>query len=215
MSTQEDAVGTGAAEAETAGVVLAAGAGARMGAGKPLMDDGGEPLVHRLVESLRAGGCEPVLVVAGGKTAADVDRVATAAGARVVHNPDPASEQLDSLRLALRQLDAGVQAAVVTPVDRPGLLAATVARLIEAHRRTGAPLVIPTWLGKPGHPALFARSLFAELMEGDLPDGARTVIARHGEEAVRVEVADPGVPVDLDTPEDVARWQRRRGHRAD
>jgi molybdenum cofactor cytidylyltransferase len=104
---------------------------------------------------------------------------------------------------------------VVTPVDRPGLLAATVARLIEAHRRTGAPLVIPTWLGKPGHPALFARSLFAELMEGDLPDGARTVIARHGEEAVRVEVADPGVPVDLDTPEDVARWQRRRGHRAD
>jgi CTP:molybdopterin cytidylyltransferase MocA len=215
MSTLEDAAREDPAGTSTAGIVLAAGAGARMGAGKPLMDDGGEPLVHRLVEALRAGGCNPVLVVAGGETAADVDRVATAAGARVVPNPDPASEQIDSLRLALRQLDAGVQAAVVTPVDRPGLLAATVARLIEAHRRTGAPLVIPTWLGEPGHPTLFARSLFGELAEDDLPDGARTVIARHGEEAARVEVADPGVPVDLDTPEDVARWQRRRGHRPD
>jgi CTP:molybdopterin cytidylyltransferase MocA len=215
MSTREDAAREDPAGTSTAGIVLAAGAGARMGAGKPLMDDGGEPLVHRLVEALRAGGCNPVLVVAGGETAADVDRVATAAGARVVPNPDPASEQIDSLRLALRQLDAGVQAAVVTPVDRPGLLAATVARLIEAHRKTGAPLVIPTWLGEPGHPTLFARSLFGELAEDDLPDGARTVIARHGEEAARVEVADPGVPVDLDTPEDVARWQRRRGHRPD
>jgi CTP:molybdopterin cytidylyltransferase MocA len=215
MSTREDAAREDPAGTSTAGIVLAAGAGARMGAGKPLMDDGGEPLVHRLVEALQAGGCNPVLVVAGGDTATDVDRVTTAAGARVVPNPDPASEQIDSLRLALRQLDAGVQAAVVTPVDRPGLLAATVARLIEAHRKTGAPLVIPTWLGEPGHPTLFARSLFGELAEDDLPDGARTVIARHGEEAARVEVADPGVPVDLDTPEDVARWQRRRGHRPD
>jgi CTP:molybdopterin cytidylyltransferase MocA len=215
MSTVEDAWGPGGGGAVTAGVVLAAGAGTRMGAGKPLMDDGGEPLVRRLVEALRAGGCEPVLVVAGGEAANDVDRVATAAGARVVRNPDPASQQIDSLRLALRELDARVQAAVVTPVDRPGLLAATVARLIDAHQKTGAPLVIPTWLGEPGHPTLFARSLFAELAEDALPEGARTVIARHGEEAVRVEVADPGVPVDLDTPEDVARWQRRRGHRPD
>jgi len=242
VSPEEDTVkGRGSRRsAMVVGIVLAAGAGSRMGASKPLVPEDGDTLLGGLVRALKDGGCARVVVVSGGQASAAVEEVARTAGAEVVRNPAPESEQIDSLRVALEHLDPGVEAAVVTPVDRPGLLPRTVSRILHEFERTGAPVVIPTWQGEPGHPTLFAAALFKALRSPDLPDviptwqgepghptlfaaalfkalrspdlpnGARTVIARHEEAAARVEIDDPGIPVDLDTAEDVRRWRRMR-----
>jgi molybdenum cofactor cytidylyltransferase len=55
--------------------------------------------------------------------------------------------------------------------------------------------------GKRGHPAVFGAALFAELADPSLEGGARTVVHRHLDRALLVDVEDAGVLTDIDTPE--------------
>ena len=196
-----------------AGIVLAAGRSRRMGAPKALLSWQGRSLLAHALTALREGGCAEVRVVVGPETDAAAREIAAAArglGACALHNPDAAAEQVGSLCLALRTLPAECAAAVVLPVDVPRVRAATVAALGAAFR-AGAPLAIPVHAGRRGHPALFARPLFAELCAPGLPEGARSVIAAHAHAVREVAVADAGVLLDVDTPADVERLHRLPG----
>jgi molybdenum cofactor cytidylyltransferase len=185
-----------------AGVVLAAGRSRRMGQPKPLLQVGGESFISHAVATLVHGGCRPVFAV----TAADATeaaRQAESAGARVVLNAEPESEQIDSLRLALAAAD-NADAILVLPVDHPLIRTDTVSALIRAFADTGHPAVRARFRGKSGHPALFARSLFSEL-KGPRSEGAQEVLGRHADELLDVDVDDPGVLSDIDTPDDLRR----------
>jgi len=186
------------------GIVLAAGAARRMGRPKGTLELDGLSFVERAVETLRGGGCRQVLVVVRPDGEA-TGRAASAAGARVVVNPDAGAEQIDSLRLALRNLDDGVRAAMVLPVDHPLVRPATVAALLAAWSDGEPALVRPLRDGRPGHPTIFSRPLFSELLDATLPRGAETVVSAHAADARDIEVDDPGVLADIDSPEDLER----------
>ncbi|HET7232457.1 MAG TPA: nucleotidyltransferase family protein [Longimicrobium sp.] len=189
-----------------AGIVLAAGRSRRMGSPKAFLRLDEATFLERAVAALKGGGCEPVIVVAGPPDDGPGREIADAAarlGARVAVNPDPASQQADSLRAGLRMMGDDGEAAVVMPVDVPGVTAELVRAVIDAHRSTGAPVVQPYDGERHGHPALFARALWPELLHGELPEGARTVIHAHAAE--RAEVRVPRLHADVDTPEDYRR----------
>jgi CTP:molybdopterin cytidylyltransferase MocA len=171
-----------------------------MGRPKALLDAGGRSFVAAVVGSLVGGGCDPVVVVTG-VAQPDVRRRAEAAGAFVLENPEPGEGPITSLRLALAAVGMGVDGVAVLPVDHPAVRPETVAALLDAFAATGAPLVLPTLDGRRGHPALFHRRLFAELLDPGLEGGARAVVHRHQGEATLVEVEDPGILADIDTPE--------------
>lgn len=179
------------------GVVLAAGASRRAGTIKALAELDGEALVARAIRTLREGGCDEVVVVVGPPHA---DAVAAAIGdARRVDNPAPERGMLSSLQ---RALDDRWDAALVSLVDHPRVAPSTVRALIDAFAAGDAELVRPTWEGRAGHPYLVARSVFDALREGDPAIGPRSIHA-----ACRrrdVEVADPAIREDLDTPEAIA-----------
>lgn len=181
-------------------MIPCAGASSRMGTSKALLDAGGRSFLAATVGALVAGGCDPVVVViAAGQD--DEERRAKDAGAVTLLNPDPGEGPITSLRLALAALDGTVEAVAFLPVDHPRVGPETVARLREALLGGDAPLVLPVFEGKRGHPALFRRSLFAELSDPGLEGGARTVVHAHLNEALQVEVGDAGVVMDIDTPE--------------
>ena len=186
------------------GIVLAAGRSTRMGASKPLLAAAGASFIERAVTALRDGGCRDVIAVVGPDGGSAGTRAA-GAGARVVINTAPDSEQIDSLRLALRNLDPGARGIVVLPVDHPLVTSATVRAVIDAWSVARAPLARASYAGTPGHPTLFAEALFEELLRGDLPEGARSVVAAHDTERLDVPVDDAGVGIDVDTPEDYER----------
>jgi len=189
-----------------AGIVLAAGRSRRMGSPKAFLRLDGRTFLERAITALRDGGCGRVTVVTGpaddpvGREVADA---AAHLGAGVAVNPDPASEQVDSLRAGLRALSGEEEAAVVLPVDVPGVTAELVRAVIDAFRAGAAPVVQPYDGARHGHPVLFARATWPALLHGDLPDGARTVVHAHA--AARAEVRVPALHTDVDTPDDYRR----------
>ena len=175
-----------------------------MGAAKSVLGVDDTTFIARVVDSLLNGGCRDVVAVIGGEAGA-AGTAAAEAGARVVVNTAEDSEQIDSLRLALRNLMPGVEGALVLPVDHPLVEVDTVAAVIQAFTRMRPPIARAVHAGVAGHPTLFASDLFEELLHGELAEGARTLIAAHGAEVLDVPVEDPGVTADIDTPEDYRR----------
>lgn len=197
-----------------AGIVLAAGRSRRMGRPKPLLGFRGASFLETAVAALRGGGCGEVLVVAApadDPAAAAVAREAERAGARVVTNPRPDSEQVDSLRAGLAALPHEAEAAVVLPADVPGVDAAAVGAVVAAFRARGAPVVRAVHGGKHGHPVLFARRVFSDLFRDPLPEGARSVVHAHAAGLEEVEVDSPDVLLDVDTPDDYRRLLEEHG----
>jgi molybdenum cofactor cytidylyltransferase len=183
-----------------AGVIPCAGESTRMGRSKALLDAGGRSFLAATVGALIGGGCDPVVVVVG-PGQADEARRAKAAGAVVLENPAPGEGPITSLRLALAVLGNTVEGVAFLPVDHPRVRPETVATLVEALREGEAPLVLPTYEGARGHPALFGRGLFAALADPGLQGGARTVVHAHLDAATLLVVDDPGVVTDIDTPD--------------
>ncbi len=179
-----------------AGLLLAAGAGRRMGGPKALVELDGEPLVRRAVRLLRDGGCDDVLVVVG----AQADAVAALLpDVDVVRCEGWAEGMGASLRAGLEALEAGPHdACVVALVDQPRLGAQSVARLLA----TGGTAAVATYGGRPRNPVLLARAVWPDVRRAAVGDeGARGWLRAHPEQVTAVPCDDTGSPDDVDTPE--------------
>ena len=186
-----------------AGLLLAAGAGRRMGGPKALVELDGEPLVARGLRALRDAGLDPRVVVLGAH--AEQARAAVVAAdpaAAVVVAQDWADGMGASLRAGLARL-ADVDAVLVLLVDTPGIGPAALARVAAAATRDG--LVRGSYDGRPGHPVLLGAEHLAGVAAAAHDDvGARGYLA--GRDDVRpVEVGDVATRDDVDTPADLAR----------
>ncbi|MEU8199810.1 nucleotidyltransferase family protein [Streptosporangium sp. NPDC049046] len=190
--------------AASAGLLLAAGSGSRLGTPKALVDFHGERLVDRGVRALHDGGCRPVVVVLGAATV----RIG---GAVTVHNPEWSSGMGSSLRAGLNAIPDVAEHVVIALVDQPFVGPRAVERLVEAARR-GASVAVATYGGARRNPVLIAREHFEEvarLATGDA--GARPFLRAHPELVVAVPCDDVADPADIDTPADLSALRARPG----
>jgi len=185
-----------------AGLLLAAGAGRRMGGPKALLELDGEPLVRRGVRLLADGGCNPVVVVVGASAPA-VRPLCD--GALVVEAQQWETGMGASLRAGLAALQGdGSAACVVALVDQPLVTAVVVRRLRAAHAG-GATAAVATYAGRARNPVLLDRSTWPDVSACAVGDeGARSWLRAHPELVVQVDCTDVGSPDDLDTPADLA-----------
>ena len=189
-------------------LILAAGASTRMGRPKALLDWGGRSLLQHQIDTLIAAGCDPVIVVLGHDAEALRSRVDCRAPCRVVVNAGYAEGRAASVRVGAAALPEGLDAIVTASVDGP-CSAVTVRQLIGAVGRGGVSIVVPRYDEKNGHPAVFAGELLPELRRVDeAGQGLKAVRSNHRAGTRFVEVDDPLVGLDLDSPDDYAQARR-------
>jgi CTP:molybdopterin cytidylyltransferase MocA len=193
-----------------AAVIVAAGAGRRLGGvAKALLPYRGKSYLAAIAGTARMVGLVDAVVVVGEPFADEVAAHARQLGLRVRKNPAPERGMASSVALGFAAIANGPAAAAwLWPVDHPAVSEATLRRLVEALRGGGAAgdndaiTAQPRYRGHGGHPPLIGRALWPALAAcGGAPDGARGVL--RAAPLIAVEVDDPGVVRDVDTPADL------------
>lgn len=189
--------------AGVAAVILAAGASSRMGSPKQTLRYRGESLLRRAALAALGAGCRPVVVVTGAHAELS-RRELEGLGVREVFNPYWETGMASSVRAGVEALaGADADGVVLMLCDQPHVTAEVISGLVAAHRATLRSVVASAYGGGFGVPALFGRTLFAELAQLEGAAGARQVIKRHASEAHFLPF--PGGETDVDTPDDFSR----------
>jgi molybdenum cofactor cytidylyltransferase len=190
-------------------ILLAAGQSRRMGPENKLLADlDGKPMVRHAAEALDASQARGITVITG-------------------HEADAVRAALDGLNLAFAQSPLYAQGlaetvkrgAAAVPEEADGALFAlgdmprvrpeTLDKLIAAFDPVeGRAICVPVHNGKRGNPVLFARRFFPEIMELSGDSGAKALLGAYEEQVCEVAVDDPGVLLDLDTPDALTRARR-------
>jgi CTP:molybdopterin cytidylyltransferase MocA len=177
-----------------------------------LLTPDGATFVGRVVTTLRDAGVDDLVIVTGRHHDAVVESIARdhrSTTPRMVRNPDPSRGQLSSLLAGMEiVVTPQTDAMLMTLVDIPLVRVSTVTAVIDAWRRTRAPIVRPAIGDRHGHPVIFDGVLFDELRRAPLDAGAKSVVRAHEHEIVNVPVDDEGCVRDVDTPAD---YEEMRG----
>ena len=195
-------------------VLLAAGAGSRLG-GRPksLLELGGVPLIRRLLIALSGAGVDELVVVLG-HHADLIEPQVTAFPVTVVRNPRPDDGQVSSLRIGLAALGGKLDAMLVVLADQPLIHAQDITSLIGAwkKRSDGSQVLVPQVGGEPGNPVMFSAEVRDQILAGDAQVGCKQWRAAHPEAVAWFETDNRRFRVDVDTPEDLAAFERSTGH---
>ncbi|MDP3086115.1 MAG: nucleotidyltransferase family protein [Rubrivivax sp.] len=195
-------------------VLLAAGSGSRIGhRPKCLLELGGVPLIRRQLIALSGAGVDEVVVVLG-HHAELIEPLVQTFPVTLVRNPSPDDGQVSSQRLGLAALTGKLDAVIVALADQPLINAQDISALIGAwkQRAEGVAVVYPLADGERGNPVMFSAEVREQILQGQAQVGCRQWQAAHPEAVAPFVTDNRRYKVDIDTPEDLARFERETGH---
>ena len=195
-------------------VVLAAGAGSRLG-GRPkcLLELGGVPLIRRTLIALSGAGVDEVVVVLG-HHAAQIEPLVQDFPVTLARNPSPDDGQVSSQRIGLAALGGKLDAVLVVLADQPLLGAADITALIGAWKKRpeGTRVVQPHVGGERANPVIFDAAVREEILTGAANVGCRQWQGSNAGAVHAWPSDNRRYRVDIDTPEDIAAFERDTGH---
>lgn len=185
-----------------AAMILAAGQSKRMGRPKMSLPWGQSTVLGRVIQVFKAAGIEDIVVVTGGDREA-AEEIAAECQARTAFNPDfERDEMLSSIQTGLHAMDEGTRAVFIALGDQPQIQEATVRLIAEEYARSPVPLIVPSYQMRRGHPWLVEGELWPDILELRSPKTPRDFLRQHADAIRYVEVDNPSILQDLDTPED-------------
>jgi molybdenum cofactor cytidylyltransferase len=196
-------------------VLLAAGEGSRLG-GRPkcLLELGGVPLIRRQMIALSGAGVDEVVVVLGHHADA-IEALVQQFPVTLVRNPSPQDGQVSSLRVGLAALAGKVDAVLVALADQPLINAQDITAVISAYKKRAEGTSALKTTGLPGSPFTIGTStdVREQILAGDAQVGCRQWRAAHPQEVAEFATDNRRFRVDVDTEEDLVRFERDTGHR--
>ena len=194
------------------GAVLAAGESRRMGMPKAICSWKEGTFLEAVISYLYGAGIARIGVVLGA-AAQEIRNHGLPEGIDIWMNPNYRYGQLSSLQVALAHQTSDVKGVMVALVDHPAVTMETVSSLIEAFDGRVELIVKPQYQGRGGHPILIGRQWWSEILDVSFNDEGidskvptlRDIFHRHPERIVNIQVNDPGIHLDIDTPEILAK----------
>lgn len=187
------------------GILLAAGAGRRLGLPKALLELQGIWMLPRLVSAMQLGGCERVVVVVREEQLAVIDARGGCGAEVLISNPEPEAGRTGTIHCGLQAL-APNRAIMIHSCDIPLLSADAVLQLrhawgqLEDPQQAVARLMTPG--GKGGHPLLLGADVVPEVLALGSNDPLRQIVRANRDRLFNViRRGDPGPFMDVDTRE--------------
>ena len=180
--------------------ILAAGESRRMGQPKALLSYNGKTFAEHLVSAARHERVGLTRIVLGAQAGEIRSRLPLDA-TWILENPNWQQGQLSSIQAVIRSLPGETEGLILCPVDHPLISRFLVAQLIQEFDSTEKQIVLPTYKGKRGHPAIFRVSLYGELLAASPEVGAREVVWAHPKDVREVETDEEAVVLNLNDPE--------------
>jgi molybdenum cofactor cytidylyltransferase len=186
-------------------IVLAAGSSTRFGRNKLLEKIDGFTMIEKVVGSAASSKADEVIVVLGHE-AERVKEALKSFDCKFVFNEDFKMGQSSSVKAGVKSVMGYADAVMVLPGDIALITPKPINMVIEEYETSGSPLVVASHEGRLGHPILFDRSLFSEIMEiNEETMGLKAVVNRHRDSLKKVEVSSNEVLIDVDSEEDLKK----------
>jgi molybdenum cofactor cytidylyltransferase len=185
-----------------AALLLAAGESKRMGRPKMLLPWGETTVLGAAIQTLQRAGIDEIVVITGGARE-QVEDLLSGYAVRAIYNEEFArGEMLSSVQCGLARLAPGVGAALIALGDQPRVREDSVRLVMRAYRESNASIAVPSYRMRRGHPWLVARKHWDEILRMESPRSLREFLNGHARDICYVELDDPGILEDLDTPAD-------------
>jgi molybdenum cofactor cytidylyltransferase len=193
-------------------IVLAAGMSTRMGEPKmllPWVDD--KPIILHIVEQLIRSRLDHIVVVTG-HGSDEIKRLLKPLDVEVVHNKAyRTGEMLSSIKTGLKAMPASSAAAMLVLGDQPRLEPRVIYRVLKRYAEDTRHLVAPSYMRRRGHPIIIGRRYWKEILELPKDGSLRTVLERHNEDILYVDVDTDSILRDVDTPFEYNQERLRAG----
>ena len=185
-------------------LLLAAGLARRMGTPKQLLPLGKSTIMGLTLDNITSAGIGAITVVLGAG-AGETGRIARSHGARTVLNPDYSSGMASSLVKGLENIGLASDLLMVALADQPLTRPDTYRQLVKVAGNCGKGITVPVYRGKRGNPIIFKQGYLPKLagLTGDM--GGRQLLRRCPDDIQEVQVDDPGVVMNINTPGDYTR----------
>jgi molybdenum cofactor cytidylyltransferase len=185
-------------------IVPAAGQGERFGSPQKLLADvGGTPMLARTIRTLLDGGVERIMVVTAPGSALSALAILDDPRVATVVNADPSRGMFSSIQAGIAAAGANSDPILVHPGDMPFVQPQTVAAVLAASRI--GDVVTPRYGAKRGHPVALPGHLRVAILSADPASNLSAVLKAAAIDRLELEVDDPGVLRDVDTPQDLSR----------
>jgi molybdenum cofactor cytidylyltransferase len=186
---------------KTAGIILAAGSGSRMGKTKQLLTFDGTTLLGRVMKTAGESNLDEIIVVLG-HDAGNIMKTINFSGIKTIINIDYAKGQSTSLIKGLKAVSPSSAGAMFLLSDQPLITAAIINHMITAFQATDAPIIIPFCKGRRGNPVIISRALFPKLSSLSSDTGARVIFDEYKNSIEKVDIENDAILFDVDTPMD-------------
>jgi molybdenum cofactor cytidylyltransferase len=189
-----------------ASITLAAGDSERMGKPKALLKIGPLVFLETIFNLLEEAKYDPQIAVLGNDFKEIFQSLQKKRKILFLRNQFPEKGQLYSLQCGLKHVPGDVPGCLVVLVDHPLVSLTTYLSIHEAAQNFPYKIIIPVFEGKRGHPVYFGKKYFNDLLTAPLLEGARHVVQKNENGVLELPVDDPGVLVDIDTPEEYNQY---------